>query len=57
MSVSPEFTGKFNAGKFVQQLAPVVGGKGGGKADMARGAGKEPGKVNDLLKKAATLLG
>ena len=57
VSVSPEFTGKFNAGKLLQQLAPVVGGKGGGKADQARGAGKEPGKVNDLLKKAVTLLG
>ncbi len=57
VSVSPEFTGRFNAGKLLQQLAPVVGGKGGGKADQARGAGKEPGKVNDLLKKAAALLG
>ena len=57
VSVSPEFTNKFNAGKLLQQLAPMVGGKGGGKADQARGAGKEPGKVNDLLKKAGTLLG
>ena len=57
VSVSPEFTSKFNAGKLLQQLAPVVGGKGGGKGDLARGAGKEPGKINDLLKKAAGLLG
>ena len=57
VSVSPEFTNKFNAGKLLQQLAPVVGGKGGGKADVARGAGKEAGKVGDLLKKAGTLLG
>ena len=57
VSVSPEFTNKFNAGKLLQQLAPVVGGKGGGKADLARGAGKEAGKVGDLLKKAGTLLG
>ena len=57
VSVSPEFTNKFNAGKLLQQLAPVVGGKGGGKADVARGAGKDPGMVGDLLKKAGTLLG
>ena len=57
VSVSPELTSRFNAGKLLQQLAPVVGGKGGGKNDLARGAGKEPGKVNDLLKKAAGLLG
>ena len=57
VSVSPEFTGRFNAGKLLQQLAPVVGGKGGGKADLARGAGKDASKVNDLLKKANALLG
>ncbi len=57
VSVSPEFTGRFNAGKLLQQLAPIVGGKGGGKPDAARGAGKDAGKVGDLLKKAGALLG
>ena len=57
VSVSPKFTGKFNAGKLLQQLAPIVGGKGGGKSDLARGAGREPGKVNELLKRAGALLG
>ena len=57
VSVSPEFVNRFNAGKLLQQLAPMVGGKGGGKADLARGAGKEAGKVNDLLRKANALLG
>jgi YD repeat-containing protein len=33
------------------------GGKGGGKADLARGAGKEPGKISDLLWRAGELLG
>ena len=56
-SVSPEFVNRFNAGKIVQQLASIVGGKGGGKADQARGAGKEPGKVDAALKKAGTMLG
>ena len=57
VSVSPEFVGRFNAGKLVQQLASIVGGKGGGKADQARGAGKDPSKVDALLKKAGTMLG
>ncbi len=56
VSVSPGFTDRFNAGKLLQQLAPVVGGKGGGKADLARGAGREPGKVDEALKLAADLL-
>ncbi len=57
VSVSPEFTGRFNANKLLQQLASIVGGKGGGKADQARGAGKDPSKVDALLKKAGTMLG
>ncbi len=57
VSVSPKFTGRFNAGKLLQQLAPIVGGKGGGKNDLARGAGREPSKVDDLLKRANTILG
>ena len=55
-SVSPEFTAKVNAGKLIQQVAPVVGGKGGGKPDNARGGGKETAKVDEALAKAKTLL-
>ncbi len=57
VGVSPEFVGRFNAGKIVQQLASIVGGKGGGKADQARGAGKDASKVEAALKKAGTMLG
>ena len=57
VGVSPEFTSRFNAGKVLQQLAPIVGGKGGGKGDVARGAGKDVGKIPELLKRAASLLG
>ena len=57
VGVSPEFTGRFNAGKVLQQLAPIIGGKGGGKGDVARGAGKDADKIPELLKRAAGLLG
>jgi alanyl-tRNA synthetase len=57
VSVSPEFTGRFNAGNLVRELAAVAGGKGGGKPDLARGAGRDPGKLKDMLKRAAALLG
>jgi alanyl-tRNA synthetase len=56
VSVSPDLTERFKAGDLMQQLAPIVGGKGGGKADLARGAGKEPAKINDLLWRAGELL-
>lgn len=45
-------SGGFMAGKLIQELAPIVGGKGGGKPDMARGAAPERGKVEELRKAA-----
>ena len=56
-SVSSEFTVKVQAGKIIQQIAPIVGGKGGGKPDNARGGGKDVAKLDEALAKAKTLLG
>ena len=55
-SVSPEFTCKVNAGKIIQTIAPIVGGKGGGKLDNARGGGKDTSKLNAALSAAKELL-
>jgi alanine--tRNA ligase len=55
--VSPEYTAKVQAGKIIQQIAPIVGGKGGGKPDQARGGGKDAAKVDEALAKAKSLLG
>jgi alanyl-tRNA synthetase len=56
-SVSSEFTSKVQAGKLIQQIAPIVGGKGGGKPDNARGGGKDAAKLDEALAKVKTLLG
>jgi alanyl-tRNA synthetase len=56
VAVSQEFTGRFKAGDLLQQLAPIVEGKGGGRADLARGAGKNPAKIPDLLWRSGELL-
>ena len=55
-SVSSDFVAKVQAGKIIQQIAPIVGGKGGGKPDSARGGGKDAGKLDEALAKAKTLL-
>ncbi len=55
-AVSPDFTGKIQAGRIIQQIAPIVGGKGGGKPDNARGGGKDISKLDEALAKAKTLL-
>ena len=55
-SVSADFTAKVQAGKIISAIAPIVGGKGGGKADHARGGGKDAGKLAEALAKAKSLL-
>jgi alanine--tRNA ligase len=55
-SVSFDFTARVQAGKIIQTIAPIVGGKGGGKPDNARGGGKDAGKLDEALAKARALL-
>lgn len=37
------------AGQIIRELAPIVGGRGGGKPDMAEGGGAQPEKLADAL--------
>ncbi|MEO7969892.1 MAG: alanine--tRNA ligase [bacterium] len=46
---SDDLTGKVPAGRVIKELAPIVGGKGGGKADMAEGGGAQPEKLSEAL--------
>ena len=55
-AVPKELTAKFQANKLIQQIAPIVGGKGGGRPESAQGAGKDPSKVAEALARARQLL-
>ena len=55
-TVAPELTKKFQAGKIIQAIAPIVGGKGGGRPDNARGGGKDASKLDEALAKARSLV-
>jgi alanyl-tRNA synthetase len=55
-AVSPELTTKVQAGKIIQTIAPIVGGKGGGRPDNARGGGKDVTKLEEALTRARELL-
>ena len=54
--VSADFTAKAQAGKIIQTIAPIVGGKGGGKPDNARGGGKDATKLDEALNRVKSLL-
>jgi alanyl-tRNA synthetase len=47
--VSDDMTAKISAGNIVRELAAMVGGRGGGKPDMAEGGGAEPDKLPDAI--------
>ena len=51
-AVGQDHTAKISAGKIIQSIAPIVGGKGGGKPDHARGGGKDAAKLADALSAA-----
>ena len=56
-AVTPDYTAKVQAGKIIQTIAPIVGGKGGGKPDNARGGGKDASKLDEALAKVKSLVG
>ncbi|HEV2804347.1 MAG TPA: alanine--tRNA ligase [Chthoniobacterales bacterium] len=55
-SVPKELTAQFQANKLIQEIAPLVGGKGGGRPDNAQGAGKDSSKIDAALARARELL-
>ncbi|MBE2282342.1 MAG: alanine--tRNA ligase [Prosthecobacter sp.] len=55
-NVGKDHQSKVQAGKIIQTIAPIVGGKGGGKPDFARGGGKDVSKVDAALAEAQKML-
>ena len=52
MSVTKDLTSRIQAGRIVKEIAPIVGGGGGGRPDFAEAGGKDPSKIDELLAKA-----
>jgi alanyl-tRNA synthetase len=49
--VTKDLTGKYDAGKIVKEIAPIVGGSGGGRPDMAQAGGTKPENLQQALSK------
>ena len=44
------------AGQVIKELAPIVGGRGGGKPDMAEGGGSQPEKLGEALESSYAIV-
>ena len=49
VGVTPDLTKRIPAGQIVKQIAPIVGGGGGGRPDFAEAGGKDPSKIGEML--------
>ena len=56
VAVSKDITKQYQAGAIVQQIAPIVGGGGGGRPDFAQAGGKDPSRLEEALQKVYELV-
>jgi alanyl-tRNA synthetase len=57
VGVTSDLTPKIKAGDIIRQIAPIVGGSGGGRPDFAQAGGKDPAKLDQALERVASLVG
>jgi len=56
VKVSRDLTDRFHAGRIIGEIAALVGGKGGGRPDMAQAGGKDPSGLEAALERARKLI-
>jgi alanyl-tRNA synthetase len=55
-AVTKDLTDQINAGQIIRELSGIVGGKGGGRPDMAQGGGDKPEKLEEALESIDSLI-
>lgn len=55
-AVTEDLTPRFHAGNMLKQMAEAIGGKGGGRADLAQAGGGDPSKIDMALERFEELL-
>ena len=54
--VTEDLTGRYQAGKIIKEIAGIVGGSGGGRADMAQAGGTHVDKLDEALARVEALI-
>jgi alanyl-tRNA synthetase len=55
-AVTKDLAGQVHAGKLISQVAPILGGKGGGRPELAQAGGNDPSKIQEALDQAIELV-
>ena len=50
VAVTPDLTSRIKAGQIVKEIAPIVGGGGGGRPDFAEAGGRQPARIDEMLR-------
>ena len=56
VSVTKDLAGRVHAGQMVKALAPIVGGRGGGRPDFAEAGGRTPDKIDELFPESRNVM-
>jgi alanyl-tRNA synthetase len=56
VAVTADLTAKIKAGDIIKNIAPIVGGTGGGRPDLAQAGGRDASKLDEALAKVAALV-
>jgi alanyl-tRNA synthetase len=56
VAVTSDLTGRIKAGEIVKQIAPIVGGTGGGRPDFAQAGGRDASRLDEALERVAALV-
>ena len=56
VSVTKDLTSRIQAGRIVKEIAPIVGGGGGGRPDFAEAGGKDPSKIDALVEQVPSVV-
>jgi alanyl-tRNA synthetase len=57
VAVTADLTARIKAGDIIKNIAPIVGGTGGGRPDLAQAGGRDASKLAEALAKVAALIG